>query len=58
VDPFPGQEFAGKVAMVGSVVNAASRTVPVEAEFANRDGRLRPGMFARVELAAEPGGSR
>lgn len=52
VDPFPGETFSGRVAMVGSVIDAQSRAFPVEAEFANRDGRLRPGLFARVELAA------
>ncbi len=52
VDPFPGEVFSGRVAMVGSVIDAESRAFPVEAEFANRDARLRPGLFARVELAA------
>ncbi len=55
VDPFPGEVFSGRVAMVGSVVNAESRAFPVEAEFANRDARLRPGLFARIELDAGAG---
>ena len=40
------------------VLDPASRTFAVEALFPNRDGRLRPGLFARVELertAAELG---
>lgn len=52
VDPFPGEVFSGRVAMVGGVIDAESRAFPVEAEFGNRDARLRPGLFARVELAA------
>ena len=31
-------------------LDPASRTFAVEALFPNRDGRLRPGLFARVEL--------
>jgi membrane fusion protein (multidrug efflux system) len=50
VDPYPGEPFEGKVSLVGGSVDTASRTFLVEAEFPNRDGRLRPGLFARVEL--------
>ncbi|MCG6921626.1 MAG: efflux RND transporter periplasmic adaptor subunit [Acidobacteria bacterium] len=50
VDPYPGEAFDGTVSVVGGSVDAASRTFLVEAEFPNRDGRLRPGLFARVEL--------
>lgn len=50
VDPYPGTEFEGEVSLVGGSVDAATRTFLAEAEFANRDGRLRPGLFARVAL--------
>jgi membrane fusion protein (multidrug efflux system) len=50
VDPYPGEAFDGTVSLVGGSVDTASRTFLVEAEFPNRDGRLRPGLFARVEL--------
>jgi multidrug efflux pump subunit AcrA (membrane-fusion protein) len=49
-DPFPGEAFEGRVSSVVQAVDPASRTFVVEAEFPNRDGRLRPGLFARVEL--------
>lgn len=54
VDPYPGQVFQGKVTVVGGVIDPATRSLLVETEFPNRDGKLRPGMFARVEL--EPAG--
>ncbi len=54
VDPYPGQTFEGKVTVVGGVIDPATRSLLVETEFQNRDGKLRPGMFARVEL--EPAG--
>ena len=51
VDPYPGQSFDGNVTVVGGVVDPATRSFTVETEFPNRDGRLRPGLFARVEMA-------
>jgi len=54
VDPYPGEVFQGKVTVVGGVIDPATRSLLVETEFPNRDGKLRPGMFARVEL--EPAG--
>jgi multidrug efflux pump subunit AcrA (membrane-fusion protein) len=35
---------------VGGVVDPATRSFNVETEFENRDGRLTPGLFARVEI--------
>jgi membrane fusion protein (multidrug efflux system) len=49
VDPYPEAPFAGRIAVVGGSIDTATRTLLVEAEFDNRDGRLRPGLFARVE---------
>jgi membrane fusion protein (multidrug efflux system) len=49
VDPYPGERFEGRIKTVGGVIDPATRTLFAEAEFANRDGRLRPGLFARVE---------
>jgi RND family efflux transporter MFP subunit len=53
VDPYPGQTFEGNVTVVGGVIDPATRSLLVETEFANRDGKLKPGLFARVEM--EPG---
>lgn len=50
VDPYPNQKFEGKVTVVGGVIDSATRSLAVETEFPNRDGRLRPGLFARVEM--------
>lgn len=51
VDAYPGQAFAGKVAYVYPTLNAETRTVPVRIELANPGLRLKPAMFAAVELA-------
>jgi len=57
VDPYPGEVFQGRVTQVGGVVDSATRTVSVETEMPNRDGRLSPGLFARVEIDVK-GGAR
>jgi RND family efflux transporter MFP subunit len=49
-DPYPGQVFQGRVSTVGGVIDPGTRSFFVETEFANNDGRLKPGLFARVEM--------
>ena len=48
---FPGESVRGRVAAILPQAEAASRTLTVRVELPNRDGRLRPGMFASVQLA-------
>jgi membrane fusion protein (multidrug efflux system) len=50
VDPYPDEVFEGKVTVVVHAVDSQTRTFAVEAEIPNRDQRLKPGLFARVEL--------
>ncbi|MEW6562497.1 MAG: efflux RND transporter periplasmic adaptor subunit [Pseudomonadota bacterium] len=52
VDAYPGEIFRGKASFIAPVVNGATRTVRLRVELSNRDGRLRPGMYASVEVAA------
>lgn len=56
VSAFPKQEFTGTIKRIGASINSYSRTLPVEAEVPNDDGKLRPGFFVRaqVALAGEP----
>lgn len=54
VDPYPGEVFTGRVSQIGGVVDSATRTVMVETELPNSDGRLSPGLFARVEIDVTP----
>ena len=51
IDAFPGRHFAAKVSYLYPTLNTATRTTPVRLELPNKDGLLRPGMFAHVELA-------
>lgn len=46
-------EHAGKVVRISPAIREQNRTLVVEAEVANRGGRLRPGAFARAEIVIE-----
>jgi len=50
-DPMVRRE--GRVAFIHPTLDAGTRTLKVRLEFANPDGRLRPGDFANVVLAVE-----
>ncbi|MEH6759318.1 MAG: efflux RND transporter periplasmic adaptor subunit [Parasphingorhabdus sp.] len=47
---FPGMEFAGKVIAILPSAETDSRTLTGRIELANKGGRLRPGMFATVDM--------
>ena len=53
VDAYPGTQFSGRVSFISPVLNPQTRTVQVRVELPNRDGKLRPAMFASVQLATE-----
>ncbi|MEM1203680.1 MAG: efflux RND transporter periplasmic adaptor subunit [Acidobacteriota bacterium] len=50
VDSLPAEPFEGQVARLAAELDASARTLDVEIEIDNEDGRLKPGMVARVEL--------
>lgn len=47
----PGETLAGKVTAVDNKVDPTSRTLEVQAEVANTEGQLRPGMSFSVALS-------
>lgn len=49
---YPGEKFTGKVAALLPEADRESRTLRVRIELPNRDGRIKPGMFAQVRLDA------
>jgi len=53
VTAFPESTFSGKVILINSVVDPETRTVKVRTEVANPDGRLKPDMFANVQIVTE-----
>jgi cobalt-zinc-cadmium efflux system membrane fusion protein len=51
----PGEEFDGRVTLVGRQVESDSRTLPVRIELENSTGVLRPGMSAAARLQVGDG---
>jgi len=49
-DVFEGEVFNGKISLIYPTINAATRTFPVELVLDNEEMKVRPGMFARVEV--------
>ena len=49
-DVYPGEVFSGEVTKLAAELDRGARTLDVEVEIANPDGRLRPGMYAHLEL--------
>ena len=58
VSAFPERRFEGRVDFVGRVMDKHTRTVKARIELDNREGLLRPGMFANVQLGIDPSGGQ
>jgi len=52
VESFPGKTFHGQIAFIEPEVDRKTRTVPIRVNVANRDRRLKPGMFVRAVVAS------
>ena len=48
VAAYPGQTFTGTISRISQSVDVATRTMAVELDVANADGRLAPGTFCQV----------
>lgn len=55
LDAYPGERFDGRVIYIYPFVEEKTRTVRVRFEFPNRGTRLKPGMYANIELQAPLG---
>ena len=55
VAAYKEEVFEGEVSYVGAIVEPRSRAVKVRIALANPNGRLKPGMFARVSLSDTKG---
>lgn len=50
-EALPGEDFVGKVAFIDPTVDARTRTARVRVAIDNKEGRLRPGMFAEATVS-------
>ena len=51
IDAYPGRTFSGRITYVYPTLNPETRTIPVRVELPNPGQRLKPGMYADVELS-------
>lgn len=51
LDTYPNQVFEGTVYLVHPTINSLTRTFKVEVTLPNSNMAIKPGMFARVEIA-------
>jgi membrane fusion protein (multidrug efflux system) len=50
LDALPDRAYDGRVYAINPLIDANGRAILIRAHVPNRDGKLRPGMFARVRL--------
>lgn len=53
VDALNGAVVKGTLSRLSGQLDTATRTMLIEADFKNDDGKLRPGMFATARIAVE-----
>lgn len=52
-DALPGQIFTGQISRFSGSLDASTRTMQVEIDLPNPDGRILPGLYARTEITLE-----
>lgn len=57
VQAYPNQAFQGRIAKLGEVLDAGTRTIKVRIDLPNPKGRLKPEMYADAEIQVGRGGS-
>jgi membrane fusion protein, copper/silver efflux system len=55
LDAYPGESFDGRAIYIYPFVQDNTRTVKIRFQFLNPRGRLKPGMYANVELEGAAG---
>ena len=50
LEEYPGQEFDGKVTRTAGALDPQSRTMQVEVQVPNHDGKLYAGMYGQVKF--------
>jgi multidrug efflux pump subunit AcrA (membrane-fusion protein) len=53
VEAYPNEVFTGTVTRISPVVDIETRTAPIEISIDNPGHRLKPGMFAGIQLVLE-----
>jgi multidrug efflux pump subunit AcrA (membrane-fusion protein) len=56
VAELPGQTFHGTIARASGAIDATTRTMQVEVQLPNKDGRLLPGAYVQVAIKGKASG--
>ena len=49
-ESYPGIIFKGKISFIDPILNPKTQTIKVRVNIENKDGKLRPGMFAHAKI--------
>jgi cobalt-zinc-cadmium efflux system membrane fusion protein len=50
VPAYPGDQFNAEICFIGDILNEETRTITVRSEVYNTDYKLKPGMFADIQI--------
>lgn len=50
VPAYPGEVFKGQISFISDVLNEETRTITVRSEITNKEYKLKPGMFANIDI--------
>jgi membrane fusion protein (multidrug efflux system) len=53
IDAMPGRTFRGRVARISPSMDEKTRSLTIEALIDNKDGALKPGLFAHVKVVSQ-----
>lgn len=53
IEALPGKTFDASVSRTAGAIDEATRTMLIEADLENKDGTLRPGMYATVKIGVD-----
>lgn len=53
----PGETFSGSIVRTAGAIDTVTRTMQVEVNLPNKDGRLLPGAYVQVNIKVKGGGS-
>ncbi len=57
VPAYPGDVFPGVITYVGDILDPDTRTITVRTEVGNTEGKLKPGMFADLNIELSENGT-
>ncbi|MDQ1351058.1 MAG: Efflux transporter periplasmic adaptor subunit [Acidobacteriota bacterium] len=53
VPAYPSETFSGRISYIGDIVHPETRTITVRTLVPNKDFKLKPGMFADIDIRLE-----